>query len=179
VQPEPQGASGIMEKMLQLLHGGFNALTSRSGPSSLAPIAQIQAHGVTTNHGDVNIAGRDVHTHKHYHNYSGRAGGTPAAAPGANSEVSPSIAEDFYLRMWHGILEKGPHHALTAKTLLVWVLNASTPLTIEVLEHAVAISPDTHQFDRGRFVPGMILMALCRGLVVFEEESRLVRLVRE
>ncbi|KAH6909818.1 hypothetical protein BKA70DRAFT_1425539 [Coprinopsis sp. MPI-PUGE-AT-0042] len=30
-----------------------------------------QAHGIATNHGDVNLAGRDVHVHKHYHGYRG------------------------------------------------------------------------------------------------------------
>ncbi|KAH6909815.1 hypothetical protein BKA70DRAFT_176896 [Coprinopsis sp. MPI-PUGE-AT-0042] len=50
-------------------------------------------------------------------------------------------------------------------------------MTIEELERAIATSPETHKFEPHRLVPGMTLMALCRGLVTFEEESRVVRLV--
>lgn len=185
--PEPQpGASGTstIGKVLQLLYTGFNALTLRAGPSSLAPTSP-QAHGpISANNGDVNIAGGDVHTHKHYHSYFDRTSetdvlGAHAKEGGQSFEAFPSIAEDFYRQIWCRILEKGPHHVMAAKALLVWVLNASSPLTLEALEHAVTFSSGTYQFDRSRFVPGMLLISLCAGLLILDEESRLVQLVRE
>ncbi|KAH6909876.1 hypothetical protein BKA70DRAFT_1187647, partial [Coprinopsis sp. MPI-PUGE-AT-0042] len=92
-------------------------------------------------------------------------------------EVFPSRIEDVYLQTWHRILEQRPSHVLLAKTALVWVLNASRSMTIEELERAVATSPETFKFEPDRLAPGTTLIAFCRGLVTFEEESRLVRLV--
>jgi hypothetical protein len=40
-------------------------------------------------------------------------------------------------------------------------------------------SLDTYKFEAGRMVARSTLLSLCRGLVTIEEESRLVRLVRE
>ncbi|KAH6899505.1 hypothetical protein BKA70DRAFT_1406331, partial [Coprinopsis sp. MPI-PUGE-AT-0042] len=39
------------------------------GQLASTPATIQQAYGVTTNHGDVNLAGRDVNVHKHYHSY--------------------------------------------------------------------------------------------------------------
>ncbi|KAH6911841.1 hypothetical protein BKA70DRAFT_863385 [Coprinopsis sp. MPI-PUGE-AT-0042] len=92
-------------------------------------------------------------------------------------EVFPSRIEDVYLQTWHRILGQKPSHVLLAKATLVWVLNASRSMTIEELERAVATSPETFAFEPDRLAPGTTLIALCCGLVTFEEESRLVRLV--
>ncbi|KAH6909852.1 hypothetical protein BKA70DRAFT_1102023 [Coprinopsis sp. MPI-PUGE-AT-0042] len=94
-------------------------------------------------------------------------------------EAFPSRIEDVYIQTWHRILGQKQKQVLIAKALLVWVLSASRPMTIEELERAVATSPDTYKFEPNRVVPGATLMSLCRGLVTFEEESRLVRLVRK
>ncbi|KAH6909814.1 hypothetical protein BKA70DRAFT_176867 [Coprinopsis sp. MPI-PUGE-AT-0042] len=91
--------------------------------------------------------------------------------------VFPSRIEDVYLQTWHRILEQKPNHVLLAKTTLVWVLNASRSMTIDELERAVATSPNTFKFEADRLAPGTTLIAFCCGLVTFEEESRLVRLI--
>jgi hypothetical protein len=91
----------------------------------------------------------------------------------------PSRIQDVYLRTWERILKHGDDDAMLAKTVLLWVLYGSRSMTIEELERAVATCPVTHKFEPGRLVPGATLMSLCRGLVVMEEESHLVRLVRE
>jgi hypothetical protein len=90
----------------------------------------------------------------------------------------PSKIEVVYLRTWERILKHNADHAMLAKVVLLWVLNSSRSMTIDKLERAVATSPITHKFDPGQIVPGAILMSICRGLVVVEEESHLVRLVR-
>ncbi|KAH6911843.1 hypothetical protein BKA70DRAFT_1539158 [Coprinopsis sp. MPI-PUGE-AT-0042] len=41
-------------------------------PISLPPPIIQQVHGVTTNQGDVNLAGHDIQVHKHYHSYPDR-----------------------------------------------------------------------------------------------------------
>lgn len=84
----------------------------------------------------------------------------------------PSKIEDVYLQTWPRILGQTPNQASTA-------INAARPMTIEELECAVAISPDTYNFEHDLLVPGTTLLALCRGLVTLEEDSRIVRLVRK
>ncbi|KAH6912028.1 hypothetical protein BKA70DRAFT_1098331, partial [Coprinopsis sp. MPI-PUGE-AT-0042] len=88
----------------------------------------------------------------------------------------PSI-EDAYLQAWNRLLNQKTRHVLLAKAVLVWVMNALRPMTTGELERAVATSPSTLKFKPDEVVPGRSLVALCCGLVVFEEESRLVRLV--
>ncbi|KAH6870882.1 hypothetical protein BKA70DRAFT_365785 [Coprinopsis sp. MPI-PUGE-AT-0042] len=94
-------------------------------------------------------------------------------------EAFPTSIEDVYRLTWQRILEQKPNHTLLAKTALLWVLNASRSMTIEELERAVATSPRAYMFERDRLAPGTMLIALCCGLVTLEEESGLVRLVRE
>ncbi|KAH6909913.1 ankyrin repeat-containing domain protein, partial [Coprinopsis sp. MPI-PUGE-AT-0042] len=89
----------------------------------------------------------------------------------------PVSIEGVYRQTWLRILEQLPGHVSLAKAVLVWVLNASRPMTIEEVERAVATSPDTFQFEQDRLVRGTTLIAYCRGLVTLEVESRLVRLV--
>jgi hypothetical protein len=94
-------------------------------------------------------------------------------------EQFPSELEVAYVQTWRRILDQHPRHVSLAKRMLVWVLSAQQPMTIETLQRAIATSPEGHHFEYRRMVPEATLLGLCRGLVVFEEESRLVRLVRE
>ena len=91
----------------------------------------------------------------------------------------PSQIEDVYFQTWSRILEQGQHAISVFKALLVWVLNASRSMTLDELERAVATSSETYKFEPDHVVPGSTLIAMCRGLVLVEEESRLVRLVRK
>jgi hypothetical protein len=90
----------------------------------------------------------------------------------------PSI-QGFYRKTWDRIMNETVKQASLAKAALVWVLNAQRAMTIEELERAVATSPVTYKFEPGRRVPGATLISVCGGLVTFDEESRLVRLVRK
>ncbi|KAH6906791.1 hypothetical protein BKA70DRAFT_1150971, partial [Coprinopsis sp. MPI-PUGE-AT-0042] len=92
-------------------------------------------------------------------------------------KVFPSSIEDVYRKTWTRISNQTRKYAALAKSVLVWVLNASRSMTMEELERAVATSPDTHKFEASRRVPGTTILSLCGGLITLEEESRLVRLV--
>ncbi|KAH6910976.1 hypothetical protein BKA70DRAFT_1100005, partial [Coprinopsis sp. MPI-PUGE-AT-0042] len=92
-------------------------------------------------------------------------------------EAFPLTIEDIYQQTWDRILEQRPSLVLIAESTLTWVLNASRSMTIEEMERAVAISPETFKFEPDHRAPGTTLIALCCGLVALEEESRLVRLV--
>ena len=67
---------------------------------------------------------------------------------------------------------------MLAKSVLVWIANAARSMTVEELRRAVATSPGSHHFERKRLVPAPVLLTLCHGLVVVEEETKFVRLVR-
>jgi hypothetical protein len=52
---------------VELLSEGVDADVRAASPSNPSPA--VTAHGVTTHQGDVNLAGRDVNVHNHYHSY--------------------------------------------------------------------------------------------------------------
>ena len=91
----------------------------------------------------------------------------------------PSQIEDVYLQTWSRIVEQGQEAVSLVKSVLVWVLNASRSMTLDELERAAAVSLETYEFEPDNMVAGSTLIAMCRGLVTVEEESRLVRLVRK
>jgi ankyrin repeat domain-containing protein 50 len=91
----------------------------------------------------------------------------------------PSKIGDVYLHTWERILNQNAEHVLLVKAVFLWVLNAQRSMTIEELRMAIATSPETHKFEPGRMIPRSTVLSLCCGLVTVEEESQLVRLVRE
>jgi hypothetical protein len=94
-------------------------------------------------------------------------------------EAFPSSIRDVYIQTWDRIVQRNPTRIALAKSVLLWVLYASRPMSLEELERAVATSPETYKFQPNEVVPGNSLVALCRGLVTLEEESGVVRLVRK
>jgi hypothetical protein len=91
----------------------------------------------------------------------------------------PADINKLYRDTLQRIRAQPPGKAQLARDVLVWVVFASRSLTIEELQEAVAICPDTHKFERDRLVPEATLIGACHGLVAVEETTRLVRLVRE
>ena len=94
-------------------------------------------------------------------------------------EDFPSQIEGAYLQTWRRILDDGEECVLLAKSVFLWILNAKRSMTLRELERAAATSPHTFKLEADRLVPGATLIAMCRGLLVVEEESQIVRLVRE
>ncbi|KAH6909717.1 hypothetical protein BKA70DRAFT_1187477 [Coprinopsis sp. MPI-PUGE-AT-0042] len=91
--------------------------------------------------------------------------------------VFPADIGDLYRQTWQRILAQAPRKALLAKNTLTWVVHATRSLTIEELQAAVAICPDTHKSTPDRLAQESVLIGLCHGLVAVEEETHLVRLV--
>ena len=91
----------------------------------------------------------------------------------------PLQIKDAYLQTWGRILDEDEEYVLMAKAVLLWIINAERSMALQELERAVATSPHTFKFEADRVVPGKTLISMCRGLLVVEEESQIVRLVRE
>jgi ankyrin repeat domain-containing protein 50 len=94
-------------------------------------------------------------------------------------ERFPEKLEDVYLQTWSRINKQPSEHADLAKRILLWILNAERTMSIAELRHALATSPDTFVFSPDRMVPKATLISICCGLVAIDQESGLVRLVRE
>ena len=68
--------------------------------------------------------------------------------------------------------------SLAINTLL-WVVYATRSLTLEELRSAIAINLETYDLEPRRMAPVETLINACCGLLVIEEETGVVRLVRK
>ncbi|KAF8250889.1 ankyrin [Wilcoxina mikolae CBS 423.85] len=64
-----------------------------------------------------------------------------------------------------------------AHRVLSWISHVTRPLSVKELQTALAIELDESEFDEENMPDEELLTSLCAGLVVVEEESKLVRLV--
>ena len=62
--------------------------------------------------------------------------------------------------------------------VLVWVVHAKRSLAIEELRYATSVNATTFKLERKRVGPQETLISVCCGLVVIEQETGLVRLIR-
>ncbi|KAK7031984.1 ankyrin [Favolaschia claudopus] len=64
-----------------------------------------------------------------------------------------------------------------AHSALVWVANAKRPLTAVELCEAIAIEPGTSKLNKDNKTGIQVIIRLCTGLIILDEQSSLVRLV--
>ncbi|TFK19831.1 ankyrin [Coprinopsis marcescibilis] len=67
--------------------------------------------------------------------------------------------------------------AAKAKHALTWLVHALESLTMDGLRYAIAVDRETFEFEPELLINGGTLLSLCCGLVTYEPESDLVRLV--
>ena len=66
-----------------------------------------------------------------------------------------------------------------AEKVLSWIVYARRPLSLLELQHAIAITPDMLDMDPEALVDELILIDVCAGLVIIDEKSSIIRLVRK
>ena len=59
----------------------------------------------------------------------------------------------------------------------MWIVYRARPLTIQELQHALAVQTGTSDFDNDALVDEEVLISVCLGIVAVEPESGLVRLI--
>lgn len=91
------------------------------------------------------------------------------------SQIPPKI-EDLYASTVERIPEAD---APLAHLVLIWLIHCKGTLSIGDLQHAVAVTPDTYQFDHDTVVSEDDLLHICRGLITIDVQNKQVRLVRE
>jgi hypothetical protein len=70
-------------------------------------------------------------------------------------------------------------HRELAEQILSWITYARRPLSLEELQHALAVSPGMTEMNPDAVVDEMILTSVCAGLVLVDGESNVIRLVRK
>ncbi|KAH6903943.1 hypothetical protein BKA70DRAFT_1193996 [Coprinopsis sp. MPI-PUGE-AT-0042] len=59
-------------------------------------------------------------------------------------EGFPTDIDSIYMKTWERVLAQGPKQSALAKLILLWITHAHGEITINVLQRAVATSPETH-----------------------------------
>ncbi|KAI5798311.1 ankyrin repeat-containing domain protein [Pyronema domesticum] len=77
------------------------------------------------------------------------------------------------------IQNQKPEVAQQAMDILKWVFLAKEPLTVEELQHALAVEPQDKDLDWENFIHEELLLECCLGLVIIDESTRTIRLVHK
>lgn len=64
-----------------------------------------------------------------------------------------------------------------AERVLVWLTYAKRRLSIEELQHAIAVEPGERRFDPDNVTDVESMLSVCAGLVAIDSESNIIRLV--
>ena len=90
----------------------------------------------------------------------------------------PEKLEDTYKDAIARIQEQSKDDRELAWKVLSWISFVFRPLSIEELQHALVVMPSDTDIRRGAFPDEEIMISVCAGLVVVDEESSVVRLIR-
>ncbi|KAJ4136561.1 hypothetical protein NW768_004178 [Fusarium equiseti] len=85
--------------------------------------------------------------------------------------------DEHYGQAMRRIQDQEPNRKALAMKILTWIVHAERPLSMQELKHAVAVCENSDELDENYIPRSKIILSLCAGLVVLDEESRMVRLV--
>lgn len=88
-----------------------------------------------------------------------------------------STLHELYDDALHRINSQSHDDQKLAEKALRWVAYAYRPLSTEMLEEAVAINPEERDFDVEALPPIGLILDVCSGLLIVDEEVDVVRLV--
>ncbi|KAJ6574262.1 hypothetical protein B0H19DRAFT_1341329, partial [Mycena capillaripes] len=89
----------------------------------------------------------------------------------------PKTLSDSYENAMRRIKEKNEESRKTAHSTLTWVANAKRPLTALELQTALAIEAGTKALDKDNMLDIDIILSVCAGLIIADEQVSVVRLV--
>jgi hypothetical protein len=93
-------------------------------------------------------------------------------------EILPKRVDDTYREAMERIERQADNRRDLAKRVLMWISSAFCKLTIQELQHALAVEPHMTRLDPEDIFKLEIIISVCAGLVVIDEERK-VRLVRK
>jgi hypothetical protein len=94
-------------------------------------------------------------------------------------EILPKEMNGTYDVAMERIEQQNEDDKELAKQVFSWITHACRPLSIKELQHALAVMPGMTSMDPDAIIDEEILTSVCAGLIVIDEESSIVRLVRK
>src|SRR5271156_2090642 len=91
-------------------------------------------------------------------------------------ETLPNDSRETYNEAMERIESQGSECKQLAIRILYWIFYALRPLTVQELQHALAVVPETSELDEGDIPDKELLTSLCAGLVVTDQKSNIIRL---
>ena len=89
----------------------------------------------------------------------------------------PKDLDGIFQETMDRISTQDPEDVKLAHRILSWLSYSPQPMTVEEMQHALAIEPETESFDFDMIVDENLLVSVCSGLVTIETKSRVIRLV--
>jgi DNA-binding transcriptional regulator GbsR (MarR family) len=94
-------------------------------------------------------------------------------------ENLPEGIDEIYNDAMERIEKQNEVNKRLAKRVLAWITHARRPLTVEELQHALAVSANmTSKMDPAAIIYETKMTSICAGLVVIDGQ-RIIRLARE
>ena len=90
----------------------------------------------------------------------------------------PKGLDNTYHEALQRIADQGTPSLEMANKVLSWITHAYRPLIVEELQCALAVTAGRPTFDEAAMTPMDTLVSVCGGLVIFDPQSRVIRLVR-
>ena len=89
----------------------------------------------------------------------------------------PKELDTTYDQAWQRIHDQDADDVCLAQQVLSWICLAYEPLNVLALQQALAVQRGDPAFDTECLIEATLIISVCAGLVVLDQESQLVRLV--
>ncbi|SCV30566.1 related to ankyrin repeat [Fusarium fujikuroi] len=97
--------------------------------------------------------------------------------PGPSEEKKIHVLSEAYAQALERIRAQKPGIRQLAEKTLLWITCAKRPLTTSELQHALAVELESEELDENNFSAVDDMVSSCAGLVIIDEESKIIRLV--
>ncbi|KAH7131090.1 hypothetical protein EDB81DRAFT_130708 [Dactylonectria macrodidyma] len=91
--------------------------------------------------------------------------------------TGPQAYTQVYEDLMRRIQTQSINRSNLAIDALHWLAHARRPLKVTELQHALAVELDSTELDHDRITPVKDIVSVCCGLVVVDEQSKVIRLV--
>ena len=98
-------------------------------------------------------------------------------AGGSNDDKISKTLDRAYMQAMERIEVQAPEHRELASQVLSWITCAKRRLTSSELQHAIAVEVNKRELDRENITDIELIVSVCAGLVIIDEESDIIRLV--
>ena len=92
-------------------------------------------------------------------------------------EGLPRELDETYNEAMKRIRSQNTDDVELAQRVLTWISFALRPLTVTEMRHAMAVQPNQTHIDEDDLIEDEILVSVCAGLVIIDQESKVIRLI--